>query len=68
MDTEKKDLMHYKNSAEQDYSKTPESVLEYINELENRLKEALINWKVEEAVNEWRKDADKQTRQNDKGS
>lgn len=39
-----KDLNYYKNNCEEDYLNTPISVLRYITELEEKLKEA-INYK-----------------------
>ncbi len=41
MNKEVKDLKYWKNNCEEDYIKTPISVLRYITELENNLKEAI---------------------------
>ena len=41
MNKDVKDLKYWKNNCEEDYIKTPISVLRYITELENNLKEAI---------------------------
>jgi hypothetical protein len=41
MNKEVKDLKYWKNNCEEDYIKTPISVLRYITELENKVEQAI---------------------------